>query len=121
MKMEKFNKVIQELKKIGIVLVTLIILSKLIFFKEDFLVVIKFWFTMFWSFVLPGFLIMTIFREKFDFIERLIIGSVLGLAFMSLVSYVIGLIGIHLRIHGIIIPVFVVGLYLYLEWKNGER
>ena len=111
---ELVNKIKKELIYIGILFAAGIIIFKIAFFKEDILFILKTVFAFFWIFVLPGFFIMYYWHEKTDILERVIIGIVLSAALMGVSSYYIGILGVHIKYHGFILPLFylIVGVIL---------
>ncbi|MBW2976431.1 hypothetical protein KY347_03220 [Candidatus Woesearchaeota archaeon] len=117
---EKIDKIKKELTYLLIVFVGGIIIFKMVFYKEDILNVLKMVASLFWLFLLPGYSIILYWEEKLDFLERLIIGVALGLALIGITSYYLGLAGLSIKYHTIILPlVFIlVGLMLYLKKRN---
>ncbi|MBI2142485.1 hypothetical protein HYU15_03290, partial [Candidatus Woesearchaeota archaeon] len=60
---------------------------QLIFIKESIITAGRTVAAFFWLFILPGFALMYHWHDKLDFLERLIIGTVLGLAVVGVVGY----------------------------------
>ena len=89
---------------IGLLFLVALIIFKIIFFKENLLVLLGFVASLFWLFVLPGYVIMIYWREKLEFMERFVIGVALAAAIIAIFSYYLGLIGINIKYHGIIMP-----------------
>ena len=104
MKKEVFELLKKEMKSVFSILLVLIVLFKVVFFKEDILVVLKIVLSIFWMFMLPGYVIMIYWSGKLDFIERLIIGTALSTAIMGVFSYYLGLAGLHIKYHTFILP-----------------
>jgi len=115
LKKEVFDK--KELMDIAVFFVLSLILFKIIFFKEDLAVLLKAVLSLFWMFVLPGYFIMLYWKDKMDFVERLIIGVALSAAVTGVLSYYIGLAGLNLKYHFILIPSLsiIVGLFFSLR------
>ena len=113
-----------KLKKESVHLITLfftfIIIFKLLFAKESFGLIISYVFFFFWLFILPGFSLMYYWHEELDFIERLIIGTCLGLAITGIVGYNLGLIGIKMQLQGIILPLLCLALASFLILKKSS-
>ncbi len=113
------NKEIKdELIRVGILFLIATIILKIIFYKQDLFTIIKTSLSLFWLFVLPGFILMYYWREKFDFITRLIIGTTLGMAVIGVIGYNLGILGINLTIQSIIIPALCIALGLFLLSKK---
>ncbi len=104
MKKEAFNELKRESIYIGALFIIFLIIFKIIFFKESFFIVLRTVFSIFWLFVFPGYSIMLYWNEKLDFIERLVIGVALSAAVIGISSYYIGLAGLNIKYHGIILP-----------------
>ena len=114
------NKEIKEAGYLLAVLLILLIGLKIAFYKESILVLIRSAISLFWIFILPGFTIMHYWNHELDFLERLIIGTVLSIAITGISSYYLGLIGINLKYHAIIIPpiLILIGALLFFMRKN---
>ena len=94
-------------KNIKPVLIILIIFigMKIVFSKETILNLLKIEITLSYLFILPGFLLLQVFwKEQFTQLEKLIIGSILGISIVGIASYYLGLFVIHVKYHYIIIP-----------------
>ncbi len=96
------NRLVFLLKKEAktglIVLAALLLVFKIVFYNESLLVVGRTVLGFFWLFVLPGYVLMLFWREKLDFLERLVLGTTAAVALISLASYYLtlaGLMGIH--------------------------
>lgn len=113
------KNLVNELKYIGILFVIGVIGFKICFYKESFVVVIRTVFSLFWLFVLPGFSLMYYWHDKLSFLERLIIGVALGAALIGSISYYLGLLGLHIKYHGIILPVlFLIVAFIIIVKKK---
>lgn len=112
----------KKLKKESIYILSLfvlvIIIFKVVFHKEQLSTVIKVISGFFWLFVLPGFSLIYYWQDKLDFIERLIIGIAGGLALVGIISYHLGLLGLHTKYHALIIPPILLTLGIIVIWKK---
>ena len=104
MKKESLSKLKKELSYVGILFILFIVIFKIIFFKENLMVVFRVIISIFWLFVLPGYAAMFYWNDKLDFTERLIIGIALSAAIIGIFSYYLGIIGINIKYHTIILP-----------------
>tara|TARA_Y100000310_G_C20060137_1_gene524599 strand:- start:94 stop:450 length:357 start_codon:yes stop_codon:yes gene_type:complete len=118
LKKEVFNTVIKELKYIGILFLVVLIIFKIAFFKENLLVLIRNVLSLFWLFVLPGYFLMLYWREKLEFIERFIIGIALAAAIIGIFSYYLGLIGLNIKYHTIMLPLILILLGFLFNSKK---
>ncbi len=110
---ETISKVKTELGYIIIIFITVSIISKIAFSQEEMLTVIRVTSAFFWLFVLPGFCLMFYWQDKLGFIERFIAGSVLGAASVVISSNYLGLIGVHIKYHGIILPFVMITISVF--------
>jgi uncharacterized membrane protein len=98
------NKIIREFGYMGIVFLITAIIFKIIFYKENISVVLRTVFGLFFTLILPGFMLMYYWFEKLDFLERLIIGFPVSAAVTGIFSYYLGIIGINAKYHVFILP-----------------
>ena len=100
-----FSKIKNELVYLLIILVISIIALKIIFFKEDLLVVLRLTLSFFFVFIIPGFSIMLYWEDKLSFTERLVIGVGVSAALIGISSYYLGIIGLNIKYHTFILPI----------------
>ena len=98
----------KEMQYIALLFLIAIIIFKIAFYKESFIVLLRNVLSLFWLFVLPGYFIMLYWEEKVDFIERFIIGIAFSAAIIGIFSYYIGLIGLNIKFHTIILPLLLI-------------
>ena|SRR3989338_3643545 len=99
------------------VLIVLIILFKAVFFKESILTVFRTAFSIFWLWIVPGYAIM-LYWQNLSFLERAVAGTAIGMAISSIASYYLGLIGLNLRFHAVLLPLLITGVMLAVVWKQ---
>lgn len=118
--MELTNKLKKEGLYILILFAVFLIIFKLLFFKENFWVITKTVFSLFWLFIIPGFALIYYWHDSLDFIERLIIGSALGFAVIGVIGYNLGLIGINMGYQLWIIPIasIIIGILILLKKRQ---
>lgn len=110
MKKEVFESLKNELQYIGILFLLVLVIFKIAFFKEGFIVLFRNVLSLFWLFVLPGYFLMLYWQEKLDFIERLIIGIILSAGLTGILSYYLGLIGLNIKYHTILLPLVIMAV-----------
>ena len=115
---ETFDDIKRELGYIGILFVLIFIIFKIIYFKNSFSDSLVFVASLFWMFVLSGYFIMFYWKEKLDFMERLIIGIALSAAVIGISSYYIGLTGLNIRYHGTILPLAMIAIGLWIAFRK---
>jgi hypothetical protein len=114
------NEVKRELIYLSILIILEIIIFRIIFNKESFSVILKLAFSLFWLFMLPGFMIMYLFIEKLNFLERIIAGTALGMAFFGVVGYNLGVLGILIKYQNWILPIvgIIIGITALIKNKK---
>ena len=108
LKKEILNKLKKEIGIVGVLFILFILIFKIIFFKENLIVIFRTVISIFWMFVLPGYFILLYWNEKLNFTERFIIGIALSAAIMGIFSYYLGLIGLNIKYHTIILPLAII-------------
>ena len=101
----------------------IVVIIKIAFYKEGISIVIRTAFGIFWLFILPGVSILYYWHEKMAFIERLIIGIVLSSALIGISSYYLGLLGLHIKYHAVVIPLALLicgGFIIFFKLKNNQ-
>ena len=122
MKKEIFNVLKKELPYIGILFLFSIAIFKIVFFKDTIVILLRSVLALFWLFVLPGYCIMLYWNEKLEFIERFIIGIIFSAGATGIFSYYIGLIGLNIKYHTVLLPlvIIVIGMIIVLNKKNSS-
>ncbi|MBD3164422.1 hypothetical protein GF323_04430 [Candidatus Woesearchaeota archaeon] len=112
-----FDKIRGEIALLAGLFIISIISLKFIFFKEDFITIIRLVFSFFFVFIIPGFAAMLYWKNKLNFSERLVIGTGLSAALTGIASYYIGIIGLDIKYHGYLIPsaVIIAGFAIYYK------
>ena len=118
MKKEILNKLKKEMSIIGILLISFILIFKIVFFKENLMVIFRIIISIFWMFALPGYAIMFYWNNKLGFTERLIIGIALSAAIMGIFSYYLGIIGLNIKYHSIILPLIMILTGIFVNIKE---
>ncbi len=107
MRKEVFEIIKRESKYIVVTFFLSLAIFKIIFFKEDFFVLLKIILSLFWLFVIPGYFLM-LYWKNLDFTERLVVGIALSAAIIGITSYYLGLIGLHIKFHAILLPLIMI-------------
>ena len=121
MKKELMDKLKKESLSILILFVAIVIMFKILFYKEGFLAVLRTVFALFWVFVLPGFCLMYYWHEQLEFMARLIIGIAVSSAIIGIASYYLGLLGLNIMYHGIILPAICLIAGFFIISKEGRE
>lgn len=114
------NKLKDEVIFLGILFLLFMVIFKILFYKESILIILRLIASFFWMLILPGFILMFNWREKISFTSRLIISIALSAAIIGISSYYLGMVGIHIKFHGILLPaVFIIlGFLIFLKKKS---
>ena len=105
---EIFDFIKKESKHLGILFIALFIAIEVAYYKESIAVVLRYSASLFWLFVLPGYSIMLYWRERLEFLERVVAGIGLSAAVVGISSYYIGLAGLNILYHGILLPLVII-------------
>ncbi len=115
------DKLKQELSYLAILLVILIILFKILFYKAAFTTILRTIFSIFWLFILPGYAIMSYWHAELSFLERLIIGAVLGIAIIGVIGYNLGLFGLTNIYNAIFLPLVTIAIAVIVIWRKVKK
>ena len=120
MKKEVFEVAKKEFQFIGILFLLSMAIFKIAFFRESFIVLFRSVLSLFWLFVLPGYFIMFYWREKLEFVERIVIGIAVAAGIIGIFSYYVGLIGLNIKYHIFLLPlvIILVGSLINVKFKN---
>ena len=83
----------------------LVIAMKMIFYRQDFITTTRTALSLFWMLTLPGYALLYYWKEKLGFMERIVAGTAAGAAVTAIASYYLGIAGLHVKYHGIVLPV----------------
>ena len=118
MKKEVFELVKKELRYIGILFLLVLIIFKIAFFKEDIFVLFRNVLSLFWLFALPGYFIMLYWEKELGFTERFVIGIAISAAIIGIFSYYLGLIGLNIKYHAIILPLILILIGVIINFRK---
>ena len=118
MKKEVFELIKKELKYMGISFLLVLIIFKIAFYKENLIVLFRNVLSLFWLFVLPGYFIMLYWKEKIGFLERFIVGIVLSAAIIGIFSYYLGIIGLNIKYHTILLPLVLILIGIIINLRK---
>lgn len=81
--------------------IAMILLFKIIFYKEGLFNILKLSSMLFFGFILPGFMVMSIW--DFGFIEKIFVGLAISISFISIMSFYLNLFGLNSKYHLVIL------------------
>jgi len=105
----------------GILLISFILIFKIVFFKENLMVIFRIVISIFWMFALPGYAMMFYWNNKLGFTERLIIGIALSAAIIGIFSYYLGIAGLNIKYHTILLPSILILAGILLNVKEIKK
>ena len=108
MKKELFETIKKEFQYIALLFLIVLIIFKIAFYKENFIVLFRYVLSLFWLYVLPGYFIILYWKDKLRFTERFVIGSVFAAVIIGIASYYFGLLGLNIKYHTIILPLILI-------------
>ena len=120
LKREVSDDLVKELKYLGILVLLAFIIFKIAFYKENFVVLLKTVLSLFWLFVFPGYFAMLYWKEKIGFLERFFIGILLAAAIIGISSYYVGIAGLNLKFHAIILPLIIISAAVIANLKKSD-
>ena len=121
LKKEIFDFLQKEFRYVGLVFFIALISFKIIFFKESFGTVVIFVLSLFWIFVIPGYFSMLFWKDKIGFTERLVVGVAFSAAIIAILSYYLGLLGVNIKYHTVILPLVLIILGGFFGLKSEDR
>lgn len=115
---EIFETTKKEALYIGLLFLLILVTFKIIFYKEELIVIARFVLSFYFALVLPGFSLLLYWVEKLGFFERFVISIPLSAALVGILSYYIGILGVHIKYLSLILPIFLIllgfGIFLFL-------
>lgn len=108
LKKEVFDLLRKESIYILYVLLSSLLVFKIAFFDENFVVLARSVLSIFWLFILPGYFAMLFWHEKLDFVQRTLIGTAVAAGLIGTISYYLGLMSLNIKYHTIVLPIFVI-------------
>ena len=109
---------LKELKGLGIIFIVLFLVLQVVFFKENPLIILRTSIAIFWMFILPGFSIIYYWKEKLGFVERSIISFAVSSGVIGTLSYYLGLLGLNILYHTILLPAVVIAIGVLVNIKK---
>ena len=118
MKKEAFDDLKKEAAYIGLLFLLALTIFKIAFFKEDLSILLRAVLSLFWLFVIPGYFIMFYWKEKLGFVERLLIGMFVSASVVGISSYYIGLMGLNIKYHGVVLPLVLITIGILVNVRK---
>ena len=116
-----FAEIKNELLLLLAVLGLMVVVIKIAYYKESAVVVIRAAASLFWLFILPGYALMLYWRQKLNFIERTVIGTVAVMVVAGLISYYLGLLGLKIQNQTFLLPAAIIAVSSLAVLKSWAR
>jgi len=71
-------------------------------------------------FILPGFSLMYYWRKDLDFITRTVIGSLVSCSLIGILSYYLGVIGLNIKYHVVVLPLLLIVVGVVVLFRSKE-
>ncbi len=111
---------IQEWQKIVFSFVIVVLILRIIFLNEAFIVLLKAAASVYWVFVLPGIGLTYLLRDL-TFIERFAASVAIGAALVGVSSYYLGLLGVHIKYSAIVVPAIFIAVSAIMMFKGSKK
>lgn len=108
MQKETFDSLKKEFQYVGILFLLSLVILKIAFFKEKFIIIFRIALSLFWLFALPGYFIMLYWKKNLEFSERFVIGIAIAAGAIGVFSYYFGLFGLNIKYHTILLPTIMI-------------
>lgn len=108
MKKEAFDLIKKEISYIGAMFLIALVIFYIAFAKENLINILKIVLSLFWLFALPGYFIMIYWHDRLEFMERFAIGIFLAAGIIGISSYYLGLIGLNIKHHTVLLPLLLI-------------
>ncbi len=120
MKSGHFELMNQEARALGITAIVVFTILLIAFYKSSPLIILKMAAALLWLFAIPGMLLLLCLREKLDRMERMVMGALLSAAILGISSYYVGLLGLNLKYHYVVLPIVLdaVGIFLFMRHEK---
>ena len=118
LKKEVFELLKKESLYLLYLLLAILLVLKIAFYNDSFIVTLRSTLAVFWLFIIPGYFGMLYWHENLDFVQRIVIGAAVAAGLMGTISYYLGLMGLNIKYHMILLPVLVIILGLLLSMTN---
>lgn len=123
MRKEVFDVLKKEIAYVGLLFLLMIVIFKIAFYNEGLSALLRNVLSLFWLFVLPGYFAMLYWHEDLEFIERFVLGIMLSAGITGIFSYYLGLMGLNIKHHTVLLPVTLIfaGLIFALTKKHPDK
>ena len=117
--LDKIREIARELPWLGAVFIIMFAALKIAYYNEGLMSVLRISAALFWLFVLPGYAFMLHWKEKLSLSERIIVGTAASAAVVGILSYYLGILGITVYSHVLLVPAAVIAVSVALHARKG--
>jgi len=117
LKKEVFDLIKKDIKYLALIFLSAVIIFKIVFFNDSLIVLLRSVLSLFWLFALPGYFLTLYWNGKLSFTERFVIGIALSAVIIGVFSYYLGLMGLNIKYHTILLPSILIlnGLWINMR------
>jgi len=101
--------------------ISFFLIVRVVLYKESWIVTFLLTLNVFYLILTPGFFISLYAHDKLGFKARLVLGSAFTIAITSILSYYLGLAGVHVRYHSYFLPALIIAMGVLLFIKEQGR
>ncbi len=102
----------------ALLFIILLIIFRIVFYKDAMSTVLSFVASTYWLFILPGSVLMLYWSRRFGFAERAAVGTAVALSIIGTVSYYIAIAGLHVKYHYILFPPVLIAIGIAAFWMR---
>lgn len=106
--MSVLRKLLNELLMLAVVTAAFGVLLKILLPLSSLAEISRLIAGVFWLFVLPGYCIMLPWQKELVLMERAVIGMLAAAGLLAIASYYLGMAGVHIRSHTVLLPALVI-------------
>jgi hypothetical protein len=119
LKSKTIDLIKSDLKNLGITLVILTLLLLITFYRGEFTTNLKLSFYLFISFIVPGYLFISLLIKSIKFYEKVVIGMITWMGVNGILSYYLNWLGVSTKTFAFIFPIVsIVILSIFYLRKN---
>ncbi len=105
----------------GALFTILLIILRIAFYKDSFLMVLRFAASLYWLFILPGTTLLLAWGKRWGFAERAAVGTAAALSIVGTASYYLAIAGLPVRYHHLIFTPALIGISIAVMAYRSRR
>ena len=117
----RLKQIKNELIYLIISFIVMIIIFKIAFINEGIAIILRTVSSLYFMFIVPGFALLYYWNDKLSFIERFVLSLAVSGAIIGIVSYYLGLAGLHIKYTIIHLPALIIIIAVLINWKRSQK